>query len=127
MENRTQTQVIGLLNVVVLIIIAVPIGVLRFCVDPVKRGFFCNDEDLSHPLLNSTVSSTMLCVVGLSLPIALIIVSNLTLVGSNNSSRPICNKEKAFKIFLTIIDQLFGVAVTVLLTDIAKYTIGRLR
>lgn len=36
---------------------------------PYKRGFFCNDESLYHPFHSSTVTSAMLYVVGLFLPI----------------------------------------------------------
>ncbi|XP_031370616.1 putative phosphatidate phosphatase isoform X2 [Apis dorsata] len=64
---------------------------------PYKRGFFCNDESLYHPFHDSTVTSAMLYVIGLLLPICTIGIFG------------------------------FGAATTVLLTDIAKYTIGRLR
>lgn len=36
---------------------------------PYKRGFFCNDESLTHPYVESTVTSFMLYVTGLVLPI----------------------------------------------------------
>lgn len=36
---------------------------------PYKRGFFCNDESLYHPFHTSTVTSAMLYVIGLLLPI----------------------------------------------------------
>ena len=116
-------RVLGAINILVLIVIAIPIAVLRFCVDPVKRGFFCNDENLSHPLRDNTVSSTVLCVVGIGLPIAIIIVSEWFI----SSNIPRTNKERFTNIFFSSVDQLFGVGVSVLLTDIAKYTIGRLR
>ncbi|XP_026299880.1 putative phosphatidate phosphatase isoform X5 [Apis mellifera] len=64
---------------------------------PYKRGFFCNDESLYHPFHDSTVTSAMLYVIGLLLPIFTIGIFG------------------------------FGAATTVLFTDIAKYTIGRLR
>lgn len=36
---------------------------------PYERGFFCNDESLAHPFHESTVTSPMLYVIGLLLPI----------------------------------------------------------
>ena len=36
---------------------------------PYERGFFCNDESLHHPFHASTVTSTMLYLIGLLLPI----------------------------------------------------------
>ena len=124
MDTQTKTRVIGLMNLVILIMVAVPIVVLRFCVDPVKRGFFCNDESLSHPVKENTVTNTTLIVVGISLPIAIIILSEFFIP---MSKIPQSKKETSITILFLILDHLFGVGVTVLLTDIAKYTIGRLR
>ena len=118
------TKILGAINVFVLIVIAIPIAILRFCVDPVKRGFFCNDENLSHPLRANTVSSSVLTVVGIGLPIIIIGISEWFIPLSN---LPQNGKERLVNALLTIVDQMFGVGVTVLLTDIAKYTIGRLR
>lgn len=51
----------------------IPVGmtVLMFYLfgKPYKRGFFCNDESLYHPFHDSTVTSAMLYVIGLLLPI----------------------------------------------------------
>ena len=77
MERIMKTHVVGLLNLTIVIFLAIPIAVLRFSVDPVKRGFFCNDEDLAHPLQESTVSSSVLVIVGVGLPIALIVILEL--------------------------------------------------
>jgi phosphatidate phosphatase len=124
MDRQTKTRVIGFLNFVILIMVAVPIIVLRFSVDPAKRGFFCNDETLSHPIKESTVTNTALIIVGISLPIAIIILTEFFIPMSNI---PQPKKETSTRILFLILDHLFGVGVTVLLTDIAKYTIGRLR
>ena len=124
MDRQTKTRVIGLMNFVILIAVAIPIAVLRFCVDPVKRGFFCNDESLSHPLKENTVSNTALIIVGLTLPIVIILVSEFFIPVSKV---PQSKKETSARILFLVFDQLFGVGVTILLTDIAKYTIGRLR
>ena len=119
-----KTKVLGAINIFILIVIAIPIAILRFCVDPVKRGFFCNDENLSHPLRTNTVSSSVLTVVGIGLPIITIGISEWFIP---LSKLPQNGRERMVNIFFTIVDQLFGAGVTVLLTDIAKYTIGRLR
>ena len=124
MDRIMKTKVLGAINVFVLIVIAIPIAILRFCVDPVKRGFFCNDENLSHPLRTNTVSSSVLTVVGIGLPIITIGISEWFIP---LSKLPQNGRERMVNIFFTIVDQLFGAGVTVLLTDIAKYTIGRLR
>lgn len=51
--------------------VIVSLAVLMFFLfgKPYKRGFFCNDESLMHPYHSSTVTSAMLYVTGLFLPI----------------------------------------------------------
>ena len=124
MEKSKETWIISLINLVIVVVLAIPIAILRFCVDPVKRGFFCNDEDLSHPFRESTVSNTILIVFGVGLPIVVILLTEWFIPTSTN---PQTNRGKLRTSSLIIVDHLFGVAVTVILTDIAKYTIGRLR
>ncbi|XP_032669175.1 putative phosphatidate phosphatase isoform X2 [Odontomachus brunneus] len=110
------------------------ISVLMFFLfgKPYKRGFFCNDESLYHPYHGSTVTSPMLYVVGIFLPVFSMFIGEYlharrcteqtgkVLFGY---SVPLwmCNAYEKIGVFL------FGTACTVLLTDIAKYTIGRLR
>lgn len=44
-----------------------PILFLFLWGDPYHRGFFCNDESLRHPYINSTVPSIYLYIVGMGL------------------------------------------------------------
>lgn len=39
-------------------------------IDPFKRGFFCNDNSIRYRYHDSTVTTTMLSLVGLSLPLS---------------------------------------------------------
>ncbi|KAG5331330.1 PLPP3 phosphatase, partial [Acromyrmex charruanus] len=114
--------------------VSVGISVLMFFLfgKPYKRGFFCNDESLYHPYLDSTVTSTMLYVIGLFLPICTMIIGEY-LHGRNFSGHTanmlfgytippwLWNAYKKVGVFG------FGAACTVFITDTAKYTIGRLR
>ncbi|CAL7941260.1 unnamed protein product [Xylocopa violacea] len=99
---------------------------------PYKRGFFCNDESLYHPFHKSTVTSAMLYVVGIFLPVCAM------LAGEYLYSR-YC-KENSPKILFgynippwvwSAYEKIgifgFGAATVILISDIAKYTIGRLR
>lgn len=58
-------------KLIICFIISVGMTVLMFHLfgKPYKRGFFCNDESLYHPFHDSTVTSAMLYVIGLLLPI----------------------------------------------------------
>ncbi|KAH0952140.1 hypothetical protein HN011_011207, partial [Eciton burchellii] len=99
---------------------------------PHKRGFFCNDESISYPYHESTVTSTVLYVIGLFLPICTMIIGEIlhTRYHSGHITRMLFgytippwlwNAYEKVGVFG------FGTICTVLFTDIAKYTIGRLR
>ncbi|XP_063242613.1 putative phosphatidate phosphatase [Bacillus rossius redtenbacheri] len=99
---------------------------------PFKRGFFCDDESLKHPFKESTVPSAALYVVGLFLPICSMMLIEFIHVRASNGQaarvflgRPIhpwlWNCYKVIGVFG------FGVASSHLITDIVKYSIGRLR
>ncbi|XP_058791354.1 putative phosphatidate phosphatase [Phymastichus coffea] len=99
---------------------------------PYQRGFFCNDESLMHPFKESTVTSPMLYVIGLFLPICTMIVFEY----QHSKRMPERKSLVMFGVNLPAWVPMayakigifgFGAAVTVLTTDIAKYTVGRLR
>lgn len=105
---------------------------LHFCVEPFKRGFFCDDESLMHPYHESTVGASLFYV-GFGLPLLIIVTvevarsnlkaddtSELKLFG-RQIPQTVQNVYKYGGVFV------FGHIVTVLLTDMAKHIVGRLR
>ena len=42
---------------------------IQLVATPYQRGFFCDDESISHPYKDSTITTEVLTVVGLALPI----------------------------------------------------------
>ncbi|KAL2736391.1 putative phosphatidate phosphatase isoform X1 [Vespula maculifrons] len=114
--------------------VIVSLAVLMFFLfgKPYKRGFFCNDESLMHPYHSSTVTSAMLYVTGLFLPICTMIAGEY-LYGrqySTESSKILFGYTIPPWLWMAYIKVGvfgFGAATTVLVTDVAKYTIGRLR
>lgn len=59
---------------------------------PYKRGFFCNDESLYHPYHDSTVTSPMLYVIGLFLPICTVSQPSIVIVIYALMCRDSCEK-----------------------------------
>ncbi|XP_012220977.1 putative phosphatidate phosphatase [Linepithema humile] len=132
--DRSSKLILRKLIIDFLCLFIVGISVLMFFLfgKPYKRGFFCNDESLYHPFHDSTVTSSMLYVIGLFLPICTMIV------GEFLHARHFPEHTAKVLFGYTIPPWLwnayekigvfgFGAACTVLTTDIAKYTIGRLR
>ncbi|XP_071651042.1 putative phosphatidate phosphatase isoform X1 [Temnothorax longispinosus] len=117
-----------------LCLFVVGISVLMFFLfgKPYKRGFFCNDESLYHPFHESTVTSTMLYIIGLFLPICTMIIGEY--LHWRHFSGHTANVLFGYTIPPWLWNAYqkvgvfgFGAACTVLTTDIAKYSIGRLR
>ncbi|KTF86854.1 hypothetical protein cypCar_00013873, partial [Cyprinus carpio] len=96
-------------------------------IKPYQRGFFCNDESISYPFHTSTVTSTVLYTVGFTLPICSMIIGECLSVYLNRiKSKSFCNSYVA-SVYKAIGTFLFGAGMSQSLTDIAKYSIGRLR
>lgn len=100
---------------------------------PYERGFHCDDESLMYPFKESTVTHEVLYSVGFGVPIICIVVIEFlrwkwgmeTEKELKMFGRPIPVWIQHCYKFIGIL--LFGAACSQLTTDIAKYTIGRLR
>lgn len=130
-NRRTMTRVIC--DVIILLCVGLPILFFFLWGDAYKRGFFCGDESLNHPFHDSTVKSWMLYLVGLGLPICVILATEFLQANVHNNNTPkyrvfdwdippwIAEAYKQIGVFG------FGAACSQLITDIGKYSIGRLR
>lgn len=83
------------------------------------RGFFCDDKSLMYPIRESTVSNTWLTVISLVLPLVIMIITEIM----RAADRRVWHKKvyKFYRVFL------FGLICNQIITDAAKYLIGRLR
>ncbi|XP_042588230.1 phospholipid phosphatase 1 isoform X1 [Cyprinus carpio] len=117
-----------LLDIACLILAGLPLAAFNLVkIKPYQRGFFCNDESISYPFHTSTVTSTVLYTMGFTLPICIMIIGECLSVYLNRvKSKSFCNSYVAC-IYKAIGTFLFGAAMSQSLTDIAKYSIGRLR
>ncbi|XP_055854150.1 putative phosphatidate phosphatase isoform X2 [Episyrphus balteatus] len=122
-------------DVLILMCVGFPILLFFLLGDPYKRGFFCDDESLMHPFHESTVKSWMLYIIGLVIPVGIVI--GVELVKSNMKQQSTTNRRFVFngwevpEWMIECYKKLgvfgFGAAMCQLATDIAKYSIGRLR
>ncbi|OCU02518.1 hypothetical protein XELAEV_18008278mg [Xenopus laevis] len=118
-----------ILDIVCVILAALPLGVLKLITKkPYQRGFFCDDDSIKYPFHDSTVTSTVLYSVGFTVPICSIILGEaLSVFYSDLRSGAFIRNNYVATIYKAIGTFIFGAAVSQSLTDIAKYTIGRLR
>lgn len=117
-----------LLDIVCLILGGLPLAAFNLGkIRPYQRGFFCNDESIKYPFHSSTVTSTVLYTVGFTLPISCMIFGECLSVYLKR-----IKSKSSFGSYLSCVYKavgtfLFGAAMSQSLTDIAKYSIGRLR
>ncbi|KAK1176165.1 phospholipid phosphatase 1 isoform X1 [Acipenser oxyrinchus oxyrinchus] len=118
-----------ILDIVCVVLAGLPLAVFNLAkIKPYQNGFFCNDDSIRYPFHNSTITSTVLYTVGFTLPICSMIIGECLSVHykrlqSNSSVR---NNYVAC-LYKAIGTFLFGAAMSQSLTDIGKYSIGRLR
>lgn len=121
-----------LLDFTILFIVGFLILVFYLWGEPYNRGFFCDDESLKHPYKDSTVTNLMLYIIGIFLPTFSMCLTEWIRLRDyrGGRSRVIFGKEipawvwEAYRVIGVF---LFGCACQQLTTDVAKYTIGRLR
>ena len=131
-----------LIDFVLFLVVLIPVVVLFSVGVPYKRGFYCNDNSINKPYKDSTVPNVVAAAVGLLLPgFSFIIVEtfqhflHVQKVGLAKATvgravyyvGRIKLNHVLLKIIKIIFVFLYGAAVNVLLTDVGKYGIGRLR
>ncbi|XP_055930725.1 putative phosphatidate phosphatase [Argiope bruennichi] len=123
------------LDVFLLLVVGFPILIFHLHGKPTIRGFNCDDDSIRYPYKDSTVSNTVLYIVGVFLPVIVICVTEFTNEARSKRDsrghvyillgRPI--PHVIWSVYKRIGVFLFGACMSQLTTDIAKYSIGRLR
>ncbi|XP_055538694.1 putative phosphatidate phosphatase [Wyeomyia smithii] len=121
------------IDFIILCCVGFPILIFFLVGQPYQRGFFCDDESLMHPFHDSTVTNWMLYIIGIALPIFVIIGTELVRAHvKKTDAQPL--KVRNVTVPYWVVEAYksigmfgFGAACSQLLTDVGKYTIGRLR
>ncbi|XP_071009422.1 phospholipid phosphatase 1-like isoform X1 [Oncorhynchus clarkii lewisi] len=118
-----------LLDIVCLIIGGLPLAAFNLGkIKPYQRGFFCNDDSISYPFHQSTVTSIVLYTAGFALPICCMVFGEcLSVYLKRIKSKSSFSNMYVASVYKAIGTFVFGAAMSQSLTDIAKYSIGRLR
>lgn len=116
-----------LLDVLCVLLAALPFAILTLVNAPYKRGFYCGDDSIRYPYRPDTITNGLMAGVTSTVSIILVSTGEAYLVYTDRLySRSKFNNYVAaiYKVLGTF---LFGAAVSQSLTDLAKYMIGRLR
>lgn len=125
-----------IVHIVCLCAVGIPVLAFFLAGKPFKRGFFCDDESLRYPFRPSTVTSPMLYSYGVLVPVFTMTIIEV-LRAKLRVPETIATSQKPFlrwmvpvplqALYIMVGVFCIGAATSQLLTDIAKYTIGRLR
>jgi len=115
-------------TIVSLILLGI-MGILILILDqlwkPNPRGFFENDQSLAYPYHGSTIPSHYLHIVGIIIPFFLILLHHF--INGQKGVTPRWKNNFAILALPTLIGYLFGAAASQVITDVGKYSVGRLR
>ncbi|XP_035212310.1 putative phosphatidate phosphatase isoform X2 [Stegodyphus dumicola] len=124
-----------LLDLAILLTVGIPILLFHLHGQPIQRGFFCDDDSIRYPFKESTISNKVLYIVGIFVPV--IVISLTEFANDAMSKRENRGQINVilgrtvptlwWKIYKNVGVFLYGACMSQLTTDIAKYSIGRLR
>ncbi|XP_027719226.1 phospholipid phosphatase 1 isoform X2 [Vombatus ursinus] len=127
MFDKTRLPFVAL-DMVCLFLAGLPFAILTSRHTPFQRGVFCNDESIKYPYKEDTISYELLG--GIMIPFSIIIMilgEALSVYYNLLHSNSFVRNNYIATIYKAIGTFLFGAAASQSLTDIAKYSIGRLR
>ncbi|XP_048762388.1 phospholipid phosphatase 1-like isoform X2 [Ostrea edulis] len=126
MKRKTVYRVA--VDVACLASVALPSLILYLVGKTFHRGFYCDDESIKHPYKSNTIPTWAASFVGLTLPVLFIIVTEASRFSvSKRNFLSATKRNFVISVYRTLGSFLYGAGITQLLTDIAKYSIGRLR
>ncbi|XP_067424688.1 phospholipid phosphatase 1 isoform X2 [Emydura macquarii macquarii] len=127
MFDKTRLPFVAL-DVVCVVLAGLPFAILTARHIPFQRGVFCNDESIQYPIKDDTISYELLAGIIVPFNVIVIIVGEALSVCYNHlHSNSFVRNNYIATIYKAIGTFIFGAAASQSLTDIAKYSIGRLR
>ncbi|XP_020661213.1 phospholipid phosphatase 1 isoform X2 [Pogona vitticeps] len=127
MFDKTRLPYVAL-DVICVILAGLPFAILTARHTPFKRGLFCNDESIQYPYKEDTIPYELLAGIIVPFDVIVIIIGEALSVYYNRlHSNSFVRNNYIAAIYKAIGTFIFGAAVSQSLTDIAKYSIGRLR
>jgi len=123
------------IDIVCCLIVGIPLLILQFAdINPFRRGYFCDDDSIRLSYKDSTVPSAVAYVIGTVLPLIAFLISEVTRYKQGRLDTTTNLKcfgfyvhPLGFALYKTIFFFGFGCLCSQLLTDIGKFSVGRLR
>jgi len=113
-----------IVDLICILLVGIPCLLLNVVGEPYLRGFFCNDESIRHPYLDSTVPTWALILISYGLPAIIIALVETALLKHSETFNSVRLAREMYNTFGLFV---FGSFVNQLISDTTKFTIGRLR
>ncbi|KAL7842349.1 hypothetical protein SRHO_G00240380 [Serrasalmus rhombeus] len=127
MMELKKKKVFILLDVLCVLVAAMPCMILTFMFKPYQRGVYCDDESIQYPYKSDTISHGMMAAVTIPCSIIIITSGEAYLVYTKRLYSNSGFNQYAAALYKVLGTFLFGGCVSQSLTDMAKFTIGRPR
>ncbi|XP_061832250.2 phospholipid phosphatase 2b [Nerophis lumbriciformis] len=124
MMKSVKRKLYVLMDVLCVLVAALPFIVMTIVSKPYQRGVYCDDESIKYPLKADTISHAMLAAVTISCTVVIITSGEAYLVYSKKIYSNSDFNQYVAALYKVVGTFLFGAAVSQSLTDLAKYTIG---
>ncbi|KAI2810546.1 phosphatidate phosphatase [Blomia tropicalis] len=123
------------LDIGVLLILGLFILFINLYGIPFQRGFNCNDDSIRYPFKDDTINTTSLILYSLLIPFITIVTNELFVTKNclEEDGDEVWYRKRHYwacftmQVYIQLIQFLFAVAMSQSITDISKYSIGRLR
>ncbi|KAF4076499.1 hypothetical protein AMELA_G00215750 [Ameiurus melas] len=127
MMDLKKKKIFILVDVLCVIIAALPFVVMTIMFRPYQRGVDCDDESIRYPYKSDTISHSMMAAVTIICSIIIITTGEAYLVYSKRLYSNSDFNQYTAALYKVVGTFLFGACVSQSLTEMAKFTIGRPR
>ncbi|KAJ8419030.1 hypothetical protein AAFF_G00005290 [Aldrovandia affinis] len=127
MTEPRNKKIFVIVDVLCVVVAALPFVIMTIVFRPYQRGVYCDDESIRYPLKPDTITHGMLAAVTISCTVIIISSGEAYLVYSKRIRSNSDFNQYVAALYKVVGTFMFGAAVSQSLTDLAKFTIGRPR
>ncbi|XP_072314097.1 phospholipid phosphatase 2-like [Eucyclogobius newberryi] len=127
MTEQRKKLLLVVVDILCVLVAALPSAILTIMFSPYQRGIYCDDASISYPYKRATISHGGMAAVTITCTIVIITTGEAFLVRCNRIRSNSQFNQYLCALYKIVGTFLFGGAVSQSLTDLAKFTIGRPR
>ncbi|XP_062336725.1 phospholipid phosphatase 3-like isoform X2 [Osmerus eperlanus] len=127
-NNTRRKLLVGVDLFCLFLVMLIGVSLHKWPYPPYQRGFFCDDSSISLSYKNSTVPTVALVTVGMTVPVASIVIGESYRIHClNQGSKSFVGNPYISALYKQVGVFIFGCAISQSFTDIAKVSVGRMR